>query len=133
MLVKINDVLVPHDINRDMLDFVIKDEGASRFVVGMYIPEAMHGSRFAYDVCHIAKISDELRVHSQRTSRTYQLYMYAWEHVYCLMPSAKAKRKAHTGWIAPEATDAIDQPDFGATWYANDFRKFIKDNTNVTA
>lgn len=133
MLVKLDDVLVPHDINKDLLAYIIKDEGKSRFVIGMYVPEAMHGSRFACDVCHIAIMDGELRVHSQCNSRPYQLYMYAWEHVYCLMPSAKAKRKLGSGWLAPEAKDVLTEPDFHSTWYANDLNKFITEAKHADA
>jgi hypothetical protein len=91
----------------------------------MYIPEATD-YRFAYDTAHICIVGDELRVHSQANSRTYQLYMYAWEHVYCLMPSAKGKRKRGTGWVAPNARDTMDDPEFGTTWHSNDLSGFIK-------
>lgn len=127
MLVKIKGVLVPHDMDVDLLDFILKNEGKSRFVIGIHIPEAT-GWRFAYDTAHIVAMDGELKVHSRNRSRPYQLYMYAWEHVYCLMPSAKGKRKLNSGWIGPHAIhEAVADPEFGTTWHSKDFTKFVKD------
>jgi hypothetical protein len=124
MLVKDKGMLIPHDMDRELLAFILKDEGKSRFVVGMYIPEAI-GYRFCHDTVHISPTNGELRVHSQCNSRPYQLHMYAWEHVYCLMPSAKAKRKLGTGWISPGAQDIIADPEFASKWHSGDFQDFI--------
>lgn len=132
MLIKINEVLVPHDMNPDLLQFIIENEGKSRFIIGMYIPEAKD-YKFAYDTAHIVVSDDELRVHSQAHSRTYQLYMYAWEHVYCLVPSAKAKRKLGSGWIHPDAAEYIKDEAFERTWHRNDIKNFIEKHDDAVA
>jgi hypothetical protein len=125
MLVRNNRLLVPHDMDQSLLDFIIKDEGKSRFVIGIHIPEATHGMRYYYDTVHIATQGTELLVHSQRNSRNYQLHMYAWEHVYCLMPSAQAKRKKGTGWISRDAVSIVAEPDFASSWYSKPLLDFI--------
>ena len=127
MLVKIKDVLVPHDMDMSLLDFILADEGKSRWTIGIHIPEAKDYP-FAYDTCHINVNLGELRVHSQVNSREYELYMYAWEHVYCLMPSAKAKRKVGAGWISPNNAGriALDDPRFATTYHSRDFAEFLE-------
>jgi hypothetical protein len=132
MLVKIRDVLVPHDIDPELLDFIIADKGESRFLIGMHIPEST-GYRFCFDTAHIAVIGNELRVHSQCNSRTYQLHMYAWEHVYCLMPSAKAKQKLGSGWVSPLAKKVVSDPEFGTTWHSGNFKSFVEKHDNANS
>lgn len=132
MLVKIKDILVPHDINRELLDFILADGGEHRFVVGIFIPEATK-YRFYYDTVHVQASNEELLVRSQRNSRSYYIHMYAWEHVYCLMPSAKAKRKLGAGWVSPYAGSVIQQHDFAEQWFSKDFSKFIMADLNASA
>jgi hypothetical protein len=119
-------VLVPFDMNDDLLNFIIRDAGQSRFIIGMHIPAAS-GYKFIYDTCHIAVCNGELKVHSQRASRTYQLHMYAWEHIYCLMPSAKAKRKKGSGWVDPDIAGILVGDEFPSAWHSADIRAFVKE------
>lgn len=119
------EVLVPFDMNDDLLEFIIRDAGKSRFIIGIHIPEA-NGYKFIYDTCHIGVFERELRVHSQRASRTYQLHMYAWEHIYCLMPSAKAKRKKGSGWVDPQILPMLESDEFPSAWHSKDILDFIE-------
>lgn len=124
MLIKRNDVLVPHDMDQSLLDFVLADEGKNRFMICMHIADSPR-NQFYCDVCHIVAHYGNLRVHSQATSRVYDLYLHAWEHVYCLMPSAKRNRTKNSGWVSKDARTVMDNSSFNTGWKAKEVAKFI--------
>jgi hypothetical protein len=124
MLVKRNDVLVPHDMDQSLLDFVLADDGASRWVVCMHMPDS-YNNPFCFDTCHIVNQHGNLRVHSQASSRIYDLYLHAWEHVYCVMPSAKGKRKRGSGWISQNVKGVLADPKFHAQWNSKSIGQFL--------
>lgn len=126
MLVRRHNALVPSDMNPDLLDFLVKNGGKSRFLVGMYIPAGIE-YQFFYDTGYITlTVNDEIGIRSQQRSYRRQLHLYAWEHVYIVMPSAKSLRKKNSGWIAPEAQAVLDSPNFPTAWYATEIATFVE-------
>lgn len=124
MLVNKQGVLVPHDIDLSLLNFILGDMGESRFLINVHIPEGDYP--FFYDTGHIIQQCGELCIRSQVNAYRSAFRMYAWNHVYCIMPSAKKKQKLGSGWIAPYAGDLLKHPEFMNTWHSNEVARFIE-------
>lgn len=132
MLVDNNGVLIPHDMNMELFRFVKRNAGETRFVIALHIPEATH-SKFQYDVGHIVTEYGVLKIRSQRGAHSHQLDMYAWEHVYCLMPSAKANRKSRHGWVSHNAGHIITDPQYNIWGYGEALTQYVQEHCHATA
>jgi len=127
MLVKIDDILVPHDIDLTLLEFIKEHSGKQRFNIWGEIEGAIFYDKAWIETDTAAswrQPKGSIRIHSQEHSRWYSLYMYAWNHVFAIVPS-QVKVKAPV-WFAPQAEQIIDKhaPSYGMGNIADRFERY---------